>query len=193
MKRSFLVAATVALCSLPGAANAQGLGILGGWSYSQVPSTSASGAGSYTANSGFAIGVGAESGGVIGFGINAMYAQRGFTNTAPGFGDKVSYIDVPVYLRVSIPNPVVVPFALAGPQVSFQVNCDEGGGVACPTGNSKTQWSAIAGLGVRFPMIAGLSVQGRYVYALQDLNYGTINNQSNYRQRSFEILLGFGF
>ena len=193
MKRSFLVAATVALCSLPAAANAQGLGILGGWSYSQVPSTNASGAGSYTANSGFAIGVGAETGGILGFGINGMYAQRGFTNSTPGFGQKVSYIDVPVYLRVAIPNPVVVPFALAGPQVSFQVNCDEGGGVSCPTGNDKTQWSAIAGLGVRFPMIAGLSVQGRYVYALKDLNYGTINNQSNYRQRSFEILLGLGF
>jgi hypothetical protein len=192
MKRSLFVVAIASLCSLPVAANAQGLGVLGGWSYGQVPGTNATGAGAYTANSGFAIGLGAETGGVIGFGINGLYSQRGFKNATPGFSQKLSYIDVPLYLRISIPNPVVVPFALAGPQISFEMNCDAGG-TDCPSGRSKTQYSAIAAVGVRFPMLAGLSVQGRYIYALQDLNYGTVNNQSNYRDRSFALLLGLGF
>jgi hypothetical protein len=192
MKRSFIAMTFAALCALPVAANAQGLGIIGGWAYGSVPNANSSGPGTYTANSGFAIGVGAETGGVVGLGINALYAQRGFTSSVSGYGEKLDYIDVPLYLRVAIPNPAVVPFAFAGPQLSFELNCDDGSG-SCPSGNAKTTYAGVAGVGVKFPMLAGFSVQGRYIYGLQDLNYGTVSNQSNYRQRSFMLLLGIGF
>jgi hypothetical protein len=191
MKRTLIAAALVSVCALS-TAGAQGFGLLGGWAYGAVPSTNATGAGAYTANNGFAIGVAMESGGMIGFGINGLYSQRGFTNTVAGFSQKLSYIDVPAYLKVQIVNPVVVPFAFAGPQVSFELNCDAGG-TSCPSGRDKTTFDGVAGLGVKFPMISNLSVQGRYIYALKDLNYGTVNNQSNYRQRSFALLVGIGF
>ena len=197
MKRSFIALAVAALCAVPMAAQAQqvtegGLGILGGWSYGQVPSGNTSGHGSLSGNSGFALGVGAESGGTVGFGINALYAQRGFRSNLIGNSQQLSYIDLPVYLRVAIQNPVVEPFALIGPQVSFELNCDANG-TDCPSGRNKTTFDGIVGFGLRFPMAAGLSVQGRYIYALQNLDYGTVNNQSNYRQRSFMLLLGIGF
>lgn len=190
MKKRLLAVALLAVCAAS-PARAQ-FGLLGGWAYGAVPGTNATGAGAYTANNGFTLGASLETGGVLGFGINGLYAQRGFTNTTPGFSQKLSYIDVPAYLKLQIPNPVIVPFAFAGPQVSFELNCDAGGS-ACPSGRDKTTFDAVAGVGVRFPMIANLSVQGRYIYALKDLNYGTVNNQSNYRQRSFALLLGIGF
>lgn len=192
MKRSLIALAAAALCVVPMAAQAQGLGILGGWSYGQVPSANTTGHGSLSGNSGFALGVGAESGGPVGFGINVLYAQRGFRSNLLGNAEQLSYLDIPLYLRVAVPNPVVTPFALIGPQVSFEMNCDANG-ADCPSGRDKTTFDGIAAIGVKFPMLSGLSIQARYLYALQNLDYGTVSNQSDYRQRSFMLLLGIGF
>jgi len=197
MKRSFVTLAVAALCVVPMAARAQqvtegGLGILGGWSYGQVPSSNTSGHGSLSGNSGFALGIGGESGGTVGFGFNVLYAQRGFRSNLFGNSQQLSYIDVPLYLRVEIQNAAVEPFALIGPQVSFEMNCNANG-TDCPSGRDKTTFDGVAAFGLRFPMAAGLSIQGRYLYALQNLDYGTVNNQANYRQRSFMLLLGIGF
>ena len=192
MKRSLIALAVAALCSVPIAAQAQGFGILGGWSYGQVPSGNTTGHGSLSGNSGFALGVGAESGGPLGFGVNALYAQRGFRSTLFGNSQQLSYIDVPFYLRVAIENPAVIPFGLIGPQVSFEMNCSANG-EDCPSGRNKTTFNGVAALGLKFPMLSGLSIQARYLYALQNLDYGTVNNQSNYNQRSFMLLLGLGF
>jgi hypothetical protein len=174
------------------AAQAQGFGVLGGWSYGQVPTGNTTGHGSLSGNSGIALGVAAESGGPVGFGVNALYAQRGFTSSLFGNGERLQYIDVPLYLRASIPNPAIEPFALIGPQVSFELNCDANG-TDCPSGRDKTTFYGVAALGVRFPSAAGLSIQARYLYALQNLDYGTVSNTNNYRQRSFMLLLGIGF
>ncbi|MFI5233607.1 MAG: outer membrane beta-barrel protein [Gemmatimonadales bacterium] len=192
MKRSLIALTAAALCVVPMAAQAQGLGILGGWSYGQVPSSNTTGHGSLSGNSGFALGVGVESDSPVGLGINALYAQRGFRSNLFGNAQQLSYIDVPVYLKVAIPNPVVTPFALIGPQVSFELHCNANG-TDCPSGRNKTTFDGIAALGLKFPMLSGLSIQARYLYALQNLDYGTVSNQSNYRQRSFMLLLGIGF
>jgi hypothetical protein len=192
MKRTLIIAAIASLCALP-AANAQGgLGILGGWGYGSVPNTNASGPGTLHSNNGFALGLSAQTGGAVGFGVDGLYAQRGFSSTTFGDGRQLSYIDVPVYLRLAIPNPTIVPFVLAGPQISFELNCDANGG-NCPSGRNKTTYDGVFAVGVKFPQMARLSVQARYLYGLQDLNYNTVNNQSNYRDRSFMLLLGIGF
>jgi hypothetical protein len=192
MKRSFIALAVAALCVVPMAAEAQGFGVLGGWSYGQVPSSNTTGHGSLSGNSGFALGVGVESGGPVGFGVNALWAQRGFRSTLIGNSQTLNYIDVPIYLRLALPNPTITPFALIGPQVSFEMNCNANG-TDCPSGRSKTTFDGVAALGLRFPSLGGLSIQARYLYALQNLDYGTVSNQSNYRQRSFMLLLGLGF
>ena len=193
MKRSLVaigLGALVALGVAPTAARAQGVGLIGGLSYGSVPNDNGALPGTLKANSGFAAGIYAETGGVIGFGINGLYAQRGFTSSLTGYSQKLSYIDVPVYLRVAIPNPVLTPFAFVGPQASFELKCDGGN---CPSGRTKTTFAGVIGAGVRLPALAGLSLQGRYVYGLTDLDYGTISNSSNYKTRSFMLLAGIGF
>ena len=108
MKKSMFAVAVLALCAVS-TARAQGFGLLGGWAYGAVPNTNATGAGAYTANNGFSAGLSLETGGVFGLGINGLYSQRGFTNTVAGFSQKLSYIDVPIYLKLSVPNPVITP------------------------------------------------------------------------------------
>jgi opacity protein-like surface antigen len=192
MKRSLLVIAFASLCMGPAVADAQGLGVIGGLSYGTAPNANGVLPGELKGNSGFAIGLAAETGGVVGFGINGMYAQRGFSSSSPGFSQKYSYIDVPIYLKVSLPNSMITPFGFVGPQGSFEMNCDGGGG-SCPSGRSKTTFSGVIGAGLKFGMLGGLSVQGRYVYGLTNLNLSTVSNSGNYQPRSFMILAGIGF
>jgi hypothetical protein len=191
MKRSLFVVAVAALCSFPVAASAQGLGILGGWAYGAVPNTNSSGAGTLHANNGFAIGLSAQTGGMFGFGIDGLYSQRGFTSDLTGQGRQLSYVDVPLYFRFALRNRMVVPFVLAGPQISIELNCNSNGSV-CPSTDAKTTYDGVFAAGVKFPRLAHISVQARYIYGLTNLNYTTVNNQSNYQDRSFMLLIGIG-
>ncbi len=189
MKRSLLALGVAALCAMPSAATAQSVGILGGLSYGSVPNNNGVLPGTLKANSGFAIGVGAESGGTIGFGLNALYAQRGFTSSVSGNSQQLAYLDVPVYLRVAIHTSVVTPFAFVGPQISFELDCSGGD---CPSGRPSTTYAGVVGGGVKFHALGGLSFQGRYIYGLSNLNYSTVSNSSNYQTRSFMLLMGLG-
>ena len=65
--------------------------------------------------SGIAFGLDAAIGSPIGIGIEAMYAQRGVVGAVSANTRNLSYVDVPVYLRLSLPTPLPVsPFAYAG-------------------------------------------------------------------------------
>jgi hypothetical protein len=190
MKRYLAGLSLTMLFTVPVGAHAQGLGLLGGLSYGSTPNANGVLPGTLKASSGFAVGLSAEGSGVLSFGINALYAQRGFTSSTAGSSQKLTYVDVPVYLKLAIPNPLVTPFAFAGPQGSFELNCE--GGV-CPSGRAKTTFSGVVGAGVKLGILGGLSVQGRYVYGLTNLDYGTVSNPNNYQPRSFMALAGFSF
>ncbi len=192
MKRSLIAIAIVSICALPVSASSQGLGLIGGLSYGTVPNNNGVLPGTLKANSGFAIGLAAESGGPLGFGINGLYSQRGFTSSVAGSSQKLSYIDVPIYLKLSLPNPTITPFGFVGPQGSYELNCASDGG-SCPSGRAKMTYAGVVGAGVKFGMLGGLSVQGRYVYGLSDLNLTTVGNSGSYKQRSFMLLAGIGF
>src|SRR5688572_9240144 len=99
-----------------------GLVLKGGLSYGDV-SNSGVFPGNARTRSGAAIGIGIVSGGPLGFGVEALYAQRGIIGD-PGSSRELDYIDVPVYLQFAMQNPAVVPFVYAGPQVSFELKCD---------------------------------------------------------------------
>jgi len=190
--RTFAAATAAALIVIaPVAARAQKFGVKGGLSYGNVSSTGAL-PGSIKSHSGFAIGVGLLTGRTVGLGFEALYADRGVE--VPTFGDrKLTYLDVPAYLRVGLPTPGVSPFAYAGPQVSFELKCNTSGS-ACPdNGRSKTMYAGVIGGGLRFGALGGLSVEGRYIYGLSDLNLGTVTTAANYKTRSFMILMGIGF
>ena len=192
MKRLLVPIALLALAGMPASTQAQGgIGIKGGLSYGTANNNGVDpGA---TQRSGFAIGIGASSSGLIGFGIEGLYAQRGFTSPIVGASRRLDYIDVPVYLRVSLPNPLVAPFAYVGPQGSYELNCNNGGSGNCPdTGRPKLTYAGVIGAGVRLGALGGLSVEGRYIYGLSDLNMSTVQSSSSYKTRSLLLLLGFG-
>ena len=192
MRRLFVAIAVLSLFMAPSMARAQGgFGIKGGLSYGTATNNGVDpGA---TQRSGFAIGVGAITGGVVGFGIEGLYAQRGFTSTIAGASRKLDYIDVPLYLRVSIPTPLVSPFAYAGPQGSYELKCGTDSGNCPDSGRPKFTYAGVIGAGLRFGVLGGLSVEGRYIYSLTDLNMSTISTTKSYQARSLMLLVGIGF
>lgn len=135
---------------------------------------------------------------IVGVDIEALYAQRG-AKSSESFGDaatRLDYIDVPAYVKVTIPTPGVQPFAYAGPQLSFEVKCQTAyGTLDCPdnTGRKKTDFAGVIGAGVRIGAKSlGVTVEGRYVYGLTDLKLSTISDSESYKNRTFMLLVGIG-
>lgn len=193
MKHSRAVIAALFLCVAPGILRAQaGIGIKGGLSYGNVSNSGALPGGA-SQRSGFAFGLEATIGSPIGLGIEALYAQRGVVGAMPANTRNLSYVDVPVYVRVSLPTPLPIsPFAYAGPQVSFELECDAGGGT-CPSGRETHSFAGVIGGGVRFASLHGISLEARYVYGLTDLKLYTVTASTSYQTRSFLLLAGIGF
>ena len=133
---------------------------------------------------------------VIGFGAEAMYAQRGAkTDEAIGVAStRLDYIDIPAYLKVTIPAPGVHPFVYAGPQVSFEVRCKTAsGGGDCADDRSKTDYAGVIGAGLRLGGDSfGFTLEGRYVYGLKDLKLNTVTSSDSYKNRTFMLLVGIG-
>jgi len=181
-----------------GTDNAQkaGFEIKGGLSWGNVSNRGVL-PGSLNGRNGVALGLGMFGGSPVGFGIEGLYVQRGVENDIFDVNSRrLDYIDVPGYLRISVPLPLQ-PFIYAGPQVSFELRCRAGTATAgtadCPdTGRPSTSWSGIVGAGIRVNPGVALSFEGRYVYGLTDLNLSTVTSSSSYRTRSFMILAGIG-
>jgi len=133
---------------------------------------------------------------IIGFGVEGLYAQRGARSDedVDDAATRLDYIDVPAYVKISIPASVLRPFVYAGPQVSFEVKCRTAGGSAdCPdTGRKQTDYAAVIGAGLRIGQKMGLSVEGRYVYGLSDLKLSTVTSSDSYKNRTFMLLVGLG-
>jgi hypothetical protein len=148
--------------------------------------------GALNGRNGVAVGLGVFGGSPVGFGIEGLYVQRGVDNAAfDAFSRRLDYIDVPAYLRLSVPF-TLQPFVYAGPQASFEIRCRSGVGDCPDTGRPVTSWSGIIGAGIRFNPGVAMTVEGRYVYGLTDLKLTTITSSSSYRTRSFMLLLGLG-
>lgn len=147
---------------------------------------------------GLAGGLYLESGGVIGMGFEALYAQRGLDEDQAASTQEVKfdYIDVPVYLKVVLPTPGIKPFGYAGPQVSYEVRCKTASGAACTVASddhSKWDYAAVIGAGVHFDLSSfRLGIEGRYVYGLKDLKPSTVTSAESYKTRSFMILASIG-
>jgi len=146
-----------------------------------------------TQRSGFAIGIGATTDGPVGLGIEALYAQRGFTSTSPGVSRRLDYIDVPVYLRLAVTTGPIAPFAYVGPQASYELNCGGDGGNCPDSGRPSLTYAGVIGGGLKFAALNGISVEARYVYGLTDLKLGTVSSTSSYKSRSLLLLVGIGF
>ena len=148
--------------------------------------------GNLNTRTGFAVGVAYASGGLLGLGIEGLYAQRGVSSSTSGDSRHLDYIDLPAYVLANLSLPGFTPFAYAGPQLSFELHCGAGGG-PCPSGRPKTTTAAVIGGGARFGSGRAISLEGRYVYGLTDLKLSTITTGTSYLTRSFLILAGLSF
>lgn len=191
MKHFIGVVAAATLALAPPAA-AQGLGVKGGFSYGNVSNRGLL-PGQLRERTGFALGAAlGNSSSLLSLGVEGLYAQRGVQSDNAPDARKLDYIDLPVYLRVTLPAPGLAPFAYAGPQFSFEVKCRAGSSPCPDTNRPPVTYAAVIGGGVRFGGLGSLSIEGRYIYGLNDLKLSTVTSNESYQTRSFMILLGLG-
>ena len=200
MKRLIPALTVLALGAIPGAAQAQGLGLKVGGVFANV-SNSGVLPNQMGSRSGFAAGLALGTrGGLIGFGAEALFVQNGLKSSAPNASLKINYFSVPVYLRVGLPTPGVRPFGYIGPQVSFELSCKLGlnDRPAATFGvgggdRKKTTFAGVVGAGLRLGGKMGLTIEARYVYGLTDLKYGTVTSSASYKDRDLLFLGGISF
>jgi hypothetical protein len=190
MRRSLIAVALTTLCVVAPPAFGQVVGVVGGVAYGSTPSANSAVPGDLRANSGAAIGLSLEGYDPVGLGMNAMISQRGYTNSLADGSQRLTYLDVPVYLKMSAPSSNITPFALVGPQASYELNCDGG---ECPAGRTRMIYSGMIGAGAKFERLRGVSIQGRYAFGFNDLNYTTATSTARYKTQSFMLLAGVGF
>jgi len=133
---------------------------------------------------------------VVGFGVEALYAQRGLSSdeSLAVSETRLDYIDVPAYLKINIPTSGFRPFVYAGPQISFEVRCKTASGAECadPSTRKSTDYAGVIGAGLRLGKTTAVTIEGRYVYGLQDLKLSTVTSSDSYKHRTFMILVGIG-
>lgn len=190
MRYSLALAAAFVLAATPAASQAQ-VGAKSGLSFGNV-SNSGLLPGDVGVRTGFTIGVSAFTPGPLGLGLEGLYSQRGVSSRAGARSRELEYLDLPLLVRVKIPAPVA-PFAYAGPQLSYELACNSGSG-DCPRGDRpKSPTAAIIGGGVAFGGSTAVSVEARYVYGLENLEFETITDEESFRERSFMLLAGISF
>jgi hypothetical protein len=74
------------------------------------------------------------------------------------------------------------------------VRCRTGGGAECadPSPRKSTDYAAVIGGGLRLGRGTGITLEGRYVYGLQDLKLSTLTSSDSYKHRTFMLLVGIG-
>jgi outer membrane protein with beta-barrel domain len=197
--RAFSLLASGALLSFgPSLLSAQAeFGIKGGVSFGDISNKGLL-PGDLDNRTGFAAGAafGWRSTGPLGFGVEALFAQRGVTSkSSAGDERKLNYLDIPAYLELQVPLEGIIPYGYVGPEVSFELSC-RNEDTDCPTSDRpKTDYAGVIGAGVRLGAVgkSGFSAEARYVYGLRDLKPTTITSDESFKTRSFLILAGIYF
>jgi hypothetical protein len=193
MKRWPLLLGAVLLSTTAAADLHAQMGIKGGVSHGSISNTGVL-PGDLGARTGFVVGLSfASAPAVVGLGVEALYAQRGAEEPNNPSSRELDYVDIPVYVRLMAPSEGVAPYAYAGPQISFEVNCRTGPEECPETGRPSTTYAGIIGAGLRLGGMSALTIEARYVYGLNDLDIDTVTEEENYRDRSFMILAGISF
>src|SRR5437762_1656537 len=129
-------------------APAQGsVALKGGFSYGDVSNRGIL-PGNLKERTGFALGLSLGAGrNMLGLGVEALYTQRGVTNSGTTDERQLDYVEVPGCRRALFPTPGVAAYAYAGPQVSFELR-GRAGGTACPsTDRPSTGYAGVVGGG----------------------------------------------
>lgn len=112
------------------------------------------------------------------------YVQKG----AEFDGESASYdyIEIPVLLSTSFPVGENLAWGIfAGPQVGFQINCDEAGFDCTEFSNHKgTEFGVMAGTGLRFANGFAVSVGA-------DIGLTDLFDELDYKTRTYFLSLGY--
>jgi len=149
------------------------------------------------ARTGFGVGVGAawRGGGVVGFAVEALFAQRGVTGAGSDITAerKLDYIDLPALLRLSAPSSGgTTLYLFAGPQLSLELRCRTGE-ADCLGETSTTDFAAVGGAGVRLKGKPGLLLEARYIHGFTDLDLSSATATSSYKTRAFMVMAGVAY
>ncbi|MDX2194227.1 MAG: porin family protein [Gemmatimonadales bacterium] len=132
----------------------------------------------------------------LAIGAEAFFSGQGADPVGAINRVDLHYVNVPVYLRVAVPLPVVKPFAFAGPQLGMKVKCEQRAAATntvsdCPTGFKSADWSAVGGVGVEIGLGGGALVSTlRYQYGLSEL--GNVGALTDLKNRVATFTLGYG-
>jgi len=112
------------------------------------------------------------------------YVMKGFSTTGNGvtFNEKLSYLELPMLIKASIPLNHVKPFFAAGPTLGIQLSASEeitNGGQVVQTNDAGTSWETIDfglyfGSGLDFHVADNIDVFAGFGYTLGLTNVSKI-------------------
>lgn len=162
-------------------------GIKGGLSFATLSNKQPD----WETRTGFAAGIALDTrAGPIGIQPELLYIQKGVTGDGTPSSDapKLDYIEVPVLLKLTLPIPAIQPFVYAGPSIGFRLSCKVGE-IDCDSDVIKsTDFGAALGGGIRFGGARGLTLEGRYLWGLKDINKPSAGVES--KTRTFLVIAG---
>ena len=126
LKTTLIIFALFVIYSTQSFSQSIGLGIESGINIGDISSSPAF---NTTTKTGFMVGGFADIGVTDIFAVRPglRYITKGFTSTFNGvsFTDNLSYLEVPLLLKVSVPLPRVKPYFMAGPTLGIQLSANE--------------------------------------------------------------------
>ena len=182
-----LIAALISRC--PTLASAQlALGIKAGASFATLQNKLPD----WDSRTGFAAGVAFEFGaGRSDSSPKRSTCQKGVnfngSSSASSHVPRLSYVEVPILLKLMVPTGSLRPMAYAGPSISFRTSCSFDG-FDCSSYTSKTDYGVVLGAGLRFGGDQGFTLEGRYEWGLKDVNDPGAGVEQ--RTRTFLLLAG---
>ena len=184
-----LTALLLAAGPAPGV-DAQGFGLMTGLTFGDVSDDDLL-PGDIAGRNGLTLLVSAFTPGQYAVGFDLLYSQRGVVGVPEPESREIDYLDLPVLFRVSAPAGRIAPFIVAGPQISYEIDCDAGP-AACQGERPTWPWSAVVGAGFRLGTEGGLaaSVETRFIHGFTDLNLRPPGEPPGHRERSFMVLAG---
>lgn len=115
----------------------------------------------------------------------------GFTDGSEEGTLKLSYLVVPLNLRINLGSGTVRPFLLGGPYAAFQLSCsvEDIVGADCDDLDlGETDWGLDFGGGIRF---SNFFAEARYNLGLKNIN--DVSEGFDTKQRVFMVMIGIAF
>jgi len=137
--------------------------------------------------------IGGNRPGLLGVGVDILYARKKFADPDTGTEAKFDYLEVPILLRVNIGshnlNRVNV-YAVVGPAIDWRLNSTLSTGESITDQTSGVDVGVSVGGGVE---ITRFIIEGRYTKGLRNiLNSAGLTNTS-IKTNAFAVMFGFRF